>query len=257
MAHDHVGVRALHRLIFHVLLNMYTLWIFGQLLEGLLGRVALPHALPDRPGFAGSVGVLWLGDPERAGASGHPAPSSASWARSSSSSAASAATHPAVRAARHQPGDRVRPRLQRRLAGAPRRTHRRRARGPHLRRDPQAVAAAHCRSWLLVALGVVLVVLSLRYFYLPIPAADRRLSRSPGAGAFRRVRVIHSALHSWGELHGCNCRHSRGHGGSAVSTPCGECGQTWRSTTREHDEGRMPQHPPGSKSCRLSASEWS
>ena len=24
-------------LIFHVLLNMYTLWIFGQLLEGFLG----------------------------------------------------------------------------------------------------------------------------------------------------------------------------------------------------------------------------
>lgn len=48
--------------IFHVLLNMYTLWIFGQLLEQLLGRWRF-LALYLIGGFAGSVGVLLLSDP--------------------------------------------------------------------------------------------------------------------------------------------------------------------------------------------------
>lgn len=58
-------------LIFHVLLNMYTLWIFGQLLEGLLGRWRF-LALYLIAGLGGSIGVLWLGDPRVAvvGASG-------------------------------------------------------------------------------------------------------------------------------------------------------------------------------------------
>lgn len=58
-------------LIFHVLLNMYTLWIFGQLLEGLLGRGRF-LALYLIAGLGGAVGVLWLGDPGTAvvGASG-------------------------------------------------------------------------------------------------------------------------------------------------------------------------------------------
>jgi len=58
-------------LIFHVLLNMYTLWILGQLLEGLLGRGRF-LALYFISGFAGSVGVIWLSNPNTAvvGASG-------------------------------------------------------------------------------------------------------------------------------------------------------------------------------------------
>jgi membrane associated rhomboid family serine protease len=49
-------------LIFHVLLNMYTLWIFGQLLEGILGRWRF-LALYLISGLGGSIGVLWLSDP--------------------------------------------------------------------------------------------------------------------------------------------------------------------------------------------------
>ncbi|WP_325049327.1 rhomboid family intramembrane serine protease [Cryobacterium tepidiphilum] len=45
--------------IFHILLNMYMLWIFGQLMEQLLGRARF-LSLYLICGFAGSVGVLLL-----------------------------------------------------------------------------------------------------------------------------------------------------------------------------------------------------
>ncbi|HSP52799.1 MAG TPA: rhomboid family intramembrane serine protease [Cryobacterium sp.] len=51
-----------HGSIFHVLLNMYTLWIFGQILEGMLGRGRF-LALYLLSGLAGSLGVLFLSDP--------------------------------------------------------------------------------------------------------------------------------------------------------------------------------------------------
>ncbi|WP_104089980.1 rhomboid family intramembrane serine protease [Cryobacterium sp. N19] len=60
-----------HGSIFHVLLNMYTLWIFGQLLEPLLGRGRY-LALYLLSALAGSLGVLFLADPSTpvVGASG-------------------------------------------------------------------------------------------------------------------------------------------------------------------------------------------
>jgi membrane associated rhomboid family serine protease len=48
--------------IFHVLLNMYTLWIFGQILERMLGRGRF-LTLYLLSGLAGSRGVLFLADP--------------------------------------------------------------------------------------------------------------------------------------------------------------------------------------------------
>lgn len=47
---------------FHILLNMYMLWIFGQVLEGMLGRGRF-LALYLVGGFAGSIGVLVLASP--------------------------------------------------------------------------------------------------------------------------------------------------------------------------------------------------
>lgn len=57
--------------IFHVLLNMYTLWIFGQLLERMLGRIRF-LALYLISALAGSAGVVLLSGPttQVVGASG-------------------------------------------------------------------------------------------------------------------------------------------------------------------------------------------
>ncbi|KQM82032.1 hypothetical protein ASE68_00845 [Agromyces sp. Leaf222] len=52
----------LHASILHLLLNMYTLWLFGQLLEPMLGRVRF-LALYLISGLAGSVGVVLLAAP--------------------------------------------------------------------------------------------------------------------------------------------------------------------------------------------------
>jgi len=60
-----------HLSILHILLNMYTLWIFGILLEPLLGR-ARYLALFLLSGWAGSLGVMLIAGPLQAavGASG-------------------------------------------------------------------------------------------------------------------------------------------------------------------------------------------
>ncbi|ERK73103.1 rhomboid family intramembrane serine protease [Leifsonia aquatica] len=51
-----------HASIIHILLNMYTLWIFGSILEPMLGRLRF-LGLFLISGFAGSLGVLLLGNP--------------------------------------------------------------------------------------------------------------------------------------------------------------------------------------------------
>lgn len=57
--------------IWHILLNMYSLYIFGQVLEPMLGRGRFA-ALYLLSLFGGSVGVLWLASPDTwtVGASG-------------------------------------------------------------------------------------------------------------------------------------------------------------------------------------------
>jgi len=57
--------------ILHVALNMYSLWIFGQVLEPMLGKARFA-ALYMISLFGGSVGVLWLASPDSwvVGASG-------------------------------------------------------------------------------------------------------------------------------------------------------------------------------------------
>jgi membrane associated rhomboid family serine protease len=49
--------------VLHILLNMYSLYIFGQVLEPMLGRARFA-ALYLISLFGGSVGVLWLANPD-------------------------------------------------------------------------------------------------------------------------------------------------------------------------------------------------
>lgn len=60
-----------HLSILHILLNMYTLWIFGILLEPMLGR-ARYLVLFVLAGWAGSLGVMFIAPPNQGalGASG-------------------------------------------------------------------------------------------------------------------------------------------------------------------------------------------
>ena len=60
-----------HGSVLHVLLNMYTLWILGQILEPMLGRARF-LSLYLLSGLAGSLGVLFLANPGQpvVGASG-------------------------------------------------------------------------------------------------------------------------------------------------------------------------------------------
>jgi membrane associated rhomboid family serine protease len=51
-----------HANFFHILLNMYTLWVFGMVMEPMLGRVRYLVVFLIS-GFAGSLGVLFLADP--------------------------------------------------------------------------------------------------------------------------------------------------------------------------------------------------
>jgi membrane associated rhomboid family serine protease len=57
--------------VFHILLNMYTLWIFGQMLERMLGRSRF-ITLYLASGLAGSLGVMFWASPNTfvVGASG-------------------------------------------------------------------------------------------------------------------------------------------------------------------------------------------
>lgn len=52
----------LHGSLIHFFFNMYTLWIFGSILEPMLGRARFV-ALYIMSGFAGSLGVLFLVNP--------------------------------------------------------------------------------------------------------------------------------------------------------------------------------------------------
>ena len=64
----------------HLLFNMYSLYLFGPIIESLIGRIRF-LVLYLVSGFAGSVGVLLLAPgPE---CSALPARSSASWAPTS------------------------------------------------------------------------------------------------------------------------------------------------------------------------------
>lgn len=60
-----------HANILHIALNMYTLWLFGMILEPLLGRVRF-LVLFFMSGIAGSLGVFLIADPRQPviGASG-------------------------------------------------------------------------------------------------------------------------------------------------------------------------------------------
>ena len=134
--------------LLHIVLNMYTLWIFGQTLEPLLGQIRF-LAVYLLSAIGGSVGYLLL-TPVYPGAarwawSVPPAPSSACSAPCWWSSATAAARPPALGPDRHQRRHRLHGPADR-LAGPSGRPHHRRAvRRRHCLRPARPAAATCCR----------------------------------------------------------------------------------------------------------------
>ena len=127
------------------LLNMYTLWIFGRLLEPMLGRIRF-LALYLISGLAGSVGVVVFAAPNAQvlGASGAIFGLMGAFIVIQRRLGGNMTQLYILLG--DQPGDRVHPRRQHLVAGAPRRPHRRCARRTASSSRPARAPGAACRS---------------------------------------------------------------------------------------------------------------